>query len=66
MYLKEVGDFAGYYREALRYLGVEDIGKMSAEEKHVQVGTEIFVHKLLRSINRNDLGCTNRIRCLTW
>ncbi|KIH69378.1 PCI domain protein [Ancylostoma duodenale] len=36
MYLKEVGDFAGYYREALRYLGVEDIGKMSAEERHVQ------------------------------
>ncbi|PIO67674.1 hypothetical protein TELCIR_10571 [Teladorsagia circumcincta] len=36
MYLKEVGDFAGYYREALRYLGVEDINKMSAEEKHVQ------------------------------
>ncbi|KAK5972776.1 26S proteasome non-ATPase regulatory subunit 13 [Trichostrongylus colubriformis] len=36
MYLKEIGDFAGYYREALRYLGVEDINKMSAEEKHVQ------------------------------
>ncbi|KJH51425.1 PCI domain protein [Dictyocaulus viviparus] len=36
MYLKEIGDFAGYYREALRYLGVEDIGKMTAEEKHVQ------------------------------
>ncbi|KAJ1361742.1 proteasome regulatory particle subunit [Parelaphostrongylus tenuis] len=30
MYLKEIGDFAGYYREALRYLGVEDIGKMTA------------------------------------
>ena len=37
MYLKEVGDFAGYYREALRYLGVEDINKMTAEERHVQV-----------------------------
>uniref|UniRef100_A0A0K0DDD5 26S proteasome non-ATPase regulatory subunit 13 n=1 Tax=Angiostrongylus cantonensis TaxID=6313 RepID=A0A0K0DDD5_ANGCA len=36
MYLKEIGDFAGYYREALRYLGVEDIGKMTTEEKHVQ------------------------------
>ncbi|VDO60642.1 unnamed protein product [Heligmosomoides polygyrus] len=36
MYLKEIGDFAGYYREALRYLGVEDITKMTAEEKHVQ------------------------------
>ncbi|KAJ1365416.1 proteasome regulatory particle subunit [Parelaphostrongylus tenuis] len=35
MYLKEIGDFAGYYREALRYLRVEDIGKMTAEEKHV-------------------------------
>ncbi|CAJ0608285.1 unnamed protein product [Cylicocyclus nassatus] len=36
MYLKEVGDFAGYYREALRYLGVEDINKMTPEERHVQ------------------------------
>jgi 26S proteasome regulatory subunit N9 len=35
-YLKEVGDFAGYYREALRYLGCEDAQKLTAEEKHVQ------------------------------
>jgi len=35
-YLKEVGDYAGYYREALRYLGCEDAQKMTQEEKHVQ------------------------------
>lgn len=29
VYLKEIGDFAGYYREALRYLGVEDPNKLS-------------------------------------
>uniref|UniRef100_A0A1I7WRL6 26S proteasome non-ATPase regulatory subunit 13 n=1 Tax=Heterorhabditis bacteriophora TaxID=37862 RepID=A0A1I7WRL6_HETBA len=36
MFLKEIGDFAGYYREALRYLGVEDTTKMPAEDRHVQ------------------------------
>lgn len=36
LYLKEVGDFAGYYREALRYLGVEDINKLTADEKYSQ------------------------------
>ncbi|CAB3404036.1 unnamed protein product [Caenorhabditis bovis] len=36
VYLREVGDFAGYYREALRYLGVEDINKMTKEDKQVQ------------------------------
>uniref|UniRef100_A0A7E4VK51 26S proteasome non-ATPase regulatory subunit 13 n=1 Tax=Panagrellus redivivus TaxID=6233 RepID=A0A7E4VK51_PANRE len=35
-YLKEVGNFAGYYRESLRYLGCEDAQKLSTEEKHVQ------------------------------
>ncbi|VDM69591.1 unnamed protein product [Strongylus vulgaris] len=42
MYLKEVGDFAGYYREALRYLGVEDINKMTPEERHVQLAHPIL------------------------
>ncbi|CAI5443758.1 unnamed protein product [Caenorhabditis angaria] len=36
LYLREVGDFAGYYREALRYLGVEDVNKLSKEEKQIQ------------------------------
>lgn len=35
-YLKEVGDYAGYYREALRYLGCEDGQKLTQEEKHIQ------------------------------
>ncbi|ULU06065.1 hypothetical protein L5515_014278 [Caenorhabditis briggsae] len=35
LYLREIGDFAGYYREALRYLGVEDAKNLSAEEKQV-------------------------------
>uniref|UniRef100_A0AC34RQ47 26S proteasome non-ATPase regulatory subunit 13 n=2 Tax=Panagrolaimus sp. JU765 TaxID=591449 RepID=A0AC34RQ47_9BILA len=35
-YLREVGDHAGYYREALRYLGCEDAQKMTQEEKHTQ------------------------------
>lgn len=43
MYLKEMGDFAGYYREALRYLGVEDSRKMTDEEKHVQVFSFCFL-----------------------
>ncbi|KAJ1361752.1 proteasome regulatory particle subunit [Parelaphostrongylus tenuis] len=37
MYLKEIGDIAGHYREALRYLGVEDIGKMIAKGMQVQI-----------------------------
>ncbi|CAJ0945614.1 unnamed protein product, partial [Mesorhabditis belari] len=36
VYLKEIGDFAGYYREALRYLGVEDANKLSFQDKHYQ------------------------------
>lgn len=35
-YLKEIGDYAGYYREALRYLGVEDISKLSVDEQYSQ------------------------------
>lgn len=33
LYLKEIGDHAAYYREALRYLGCENIGKLSIDEK---------------------------------
>lgn len=36
VYLKEVGDYAGYYRESLRYLGVEDNSKLSIKDKHYQ------------------------------
>ncbi|CAL2033024.1 CBN-RPN-9 protein [Caenorhabditis brenneri] len=35
LYLREVGDFAGYYREALRYLGVEDANNLTQEQKQV-------------------------------
>lgn len=36
IYLREIGDYASYYREALRYLGCEDIHNLSADEKHMQ------------------------------
>uniref|UniRef100_A0A0N5AG69 26S proteasome non-ATPase regulatory subunit 13 n=1 Tax=Syphacia muris TaxID=451379 RepID=A0A0N5AG69_9BILA len=36
IYLKEIGDHAGYYREALRYLGCEDQQLLSTEEKKMQ------------------------------
>ncbi|KAI6227921.1 26S proteasome non-ATPase regulatory subunit 13 [Aphelenchoides besseyi] len=36
VYLREIGNFAAYYREALRYLGCEDIQRLSKEEKHMQ------------------------------
>ncbi|GMR36487.1 hypothetical protein PMAYCL1PPCAC_06682, partial [Pristionchus mayeri] len=35
VYFKEIGDYASYYREALRYLGVEDLTTLTTEEKHV-------------------------------
>ncbi|KAI6184295.1 26S proteasome non-ATPase regulatory subunit 13 [Aphelenchoides bicaudatus] len=35
-YLREIGNYASYYREALRYLGCEDINNLSGEEKHMQ------------------------------
>ncbi|VDM08517.1 unnamed protein product [Wuchereria bancrofti] len=36
IYLKEIGNYAGYYREALRYLGCEDQAKLSQSEKQLQ------------------------------
>jgi len=36
IYLREIGNYAAYYREALRYLGCEDINNLSADEKHMQ------------------------------
>lgn len=33
VYLKEVGNYAAYYRESLRYLGCEDLDKLSTQEK---------------------------------
>ena len=35
-YQKEVGNHAGYYREALRYLGCEDLDRLSETEKKDQ------------------------------
>lgn len=34
--MKEIGNYAGYYREALRYLGCEDQTKLSQSEKQLQ------------------------------
>ncbi|VDM95421.1 unnamed protein product [Thelazia callipaeda] len=36
VYLKEIGNYAGYYREALRYLGCEDQTKLTQSEKQLQ------------------------------
>ncbi|VDN83720.1 unnamed protein product [Brugia pahangi] len=36
IYLKEIGNYAGYYREALRYLGCEDQAKLPQSEKQLQ------------------------------
>lgn len=36
VYLKEIGNYAGYYREALRYLGCEDQTKLPQSEKQLQ------------------------------
>lgn len=36
IYLKEIGDYAGYYREALRYLGCEEPSKLTEAEKQMQ------------------------------
>ncbi|PAV91577.1 hypothetical protein WR25_10889 isoform C [Diploscapter pachys] len=67
-FLRELGDFAGYYREALRYLGVEDANKLTHEEKHceaVLVGFaallgegvynfgELLAHPILQSLNNS-------------
>ncbi|CAI4225776.1 unnamed protein product [Auanema sp. JU1783] len=69
LYLREVGDFAGYYREALRYLGVEDPDSLSRQEKHVQallVGFaallgvnvynfgELLAHPILKSLEETS------------
>uniref|UniRef100_A0AC34FD12 26S proteasome non-ATPase regulatory subunit 13 n=1 Tax=Panagrolaimus sp. ES5 TaxID=591445 RepID=A0AC34FD12_9BILA len=70
-YLKEIGDFAGYYREALRYLGCEDAQKLTKEEKHVQamllgfaalLGEDIYnfgellAHPILNSLRGTNEG----------
>lgn len=36
IYLKEIGDHAAYYREALRYLGCENLSNLSSQEKLTQ------------------------------
>jgi 26S proteasome regulatory subunit N9 len=70
-YLKEVGDHAGYYREALRYLGCEDAQKLTKQEKHVQamllgfaalLGEDIYnfgellAHPILNALRGTDEG----------
>lgn len=36
VYLREIGNYAAYYREALRYLGCEDINNLNGDERHMQ------------------------------
>uniref|UniRef100_A0A915IS60 26S proteasome non-ATPase regulatory subunit 13 n=1 Tax=Romanomermis culicivorax TaxID=13658 RepID=A0A915IS60_ROMCU len=36
MYLREIGDYAAYYRDALRYLGCIDLSKLTSEDKSFQ------------------------------
>lgn len=36
IYLREIGNYAAYYREALRYLGCENLENLSANERHMQ------------------------------
>uniref|UniRef100_A0A914XAP8 26S proteasome non-ATPase regulatory subunit 13 n=1 Tax=Plectus sambesii TaxID=2011161 RepID=A0A914XAP8_9BILA len=36
VYLREIGDYAAYYREALRYLGCEDSNKMTEADCRMQ------------------------------
>ncbi|VDK48873.1 unnamed protein product [Anisakis simplex] len=36
IYLKEIGNYAGYYREALRYLGCENEEKLTQSDKQLQ------------------------------
>ena len=65
-YYQEIGDYASYYREALRYLGVEDVGSLTQEEKHVHAVLlgfaallgegiynlgELLAHPILSSLN---------------
>lgn len=57
-YLKEIGDYAGYYREALRYLGVEDINKLTFEEKYSQALLVGFAALLGENVyNFGELVC---------
>uniref|UniRef100_A0A8R1DJD1 26S proteasome non-ATPase regulatory subunit 13 n=1 Tax=Caenorhabditis japonica TaxID=281687 RepID=A0A8R1DJD1_CAEJA len=66
LYLREVGDFAGYYREALRYLGVEDAKSLTQEQKQVHAVLlgfaallgenvhnfgELLAHQILKSLD---------------
>lgn len=41
-YLREVGDYASYYREALKFLGCSDLDKMSSK-KLTKVSSENFI-----------------------
>jgi 26S proteasome regulatory subunit N9 len=65
-YLKEVGNYAAYYREALRYLGCENISNLTNEEKHAHAFLlgiaallgdniynfgELLAHPILESLN---------------
>lgn len=58
LYLREVGDFAGYYREALRYLGVEDANNLTTEQKQVHAVLLGFAALLGENVhNFGELVC---------
>ncbi|GMT14884.1 hypothetical protein PFISCL1PPCAC_6181 [Pristionchus fissidentatus] len=71
VYYKEIGDYASYYREALRYLGVEDLTSLTTEEKHVHavllgfaalLGENIYnLGELLAHPILNSLENTNEV-----
>lgn len=68
LYLKEVGDHAEYYREALRYLGCEDLMKLSCEEQLMQATLLGFAALLGKDVYnfgelvRNFIFCFKRGR----
>jgi len=68
-YLREVGNYAAYYREALRYLGCEDISNLSTNDKHMQAMLlgfaallgeniynfgELLAHPILKSLDHSS------------
>ncbi|CAD5211566.1 unnamed protein product [Bursaphelenchus okinawaensis] len=69
LYLREIGNHAAYYREALRYLGCEDLTKLTEEEKRMQAVLlgfaallgeniynfgELLAHPILKSLEKTS------------
>jgi len=71
IYLKEIGNYASYYREALRYLGCEDLNNIPLAEKTMQavllgfaalLGEDVYnfgellAHPILKALEGTDEG----------